>query len=299
MNISRCQSKDITICAVDCLYPSLAARALEISKSACGNAKSILFSDRKVVGDFDFVEVKKIASIEDYNNFILRELDRFIETDFALIVQWDGYVAHEKAWREDFFDYDYIGAVWPQFSDGMTVGNGGFSLRSKKLLRATATDPAFIDVRDVEDIVIGRTNRALLESKYNLRFAPETVARSFSYEQEKPAGETFGFHGLGNIWRHEPSEVILDIVKQIRPSYYENYQMHSLLMNCYLNRRYGLFAYLYAHTTDRIGSDLLAATLTTALKFVERDVKNMIFWGNLVCKLRRLFGFFTKNNQLV
>lgn len=289
MNVTRRLNTDITICAVDCLYPSLAARALERSKAACHDARSILFSDQKVDGDFDFVEIKKIGSIEDYSNFILRELDKYVETDFALVVQWDGYVVHEKAWRDDFFDYDYIGAVWPQFSDAMTVGNGGFSLRSKKLLHATATDPSFIDVLDVEDIVICRTNRALLESKYNLRFAPESVARSFSYEQEKPAGETFGFHGLGNIWRHEPSGVILDIVKQIRPSYYENYQMHSLLMHSYLNRRYRLFAYLYEHTTERIGSDLLAAILTIALKFDEREVKNMMRIGHLIYKTRKIY----------
>lgn len=289
MNVTRRLNTDITICAVDCLYPSLAARALERSKAACHDARSILFSDQKVDGDFDFVEIKKIGSIEDYSNFILRELDKYVETDFALVVQWDGYVVHEKAWRDDFFDYDYIGAVWPQFSDAMTVGNGGFSLRSKKLLHATAIDPSFIDVLDVEDIVICRTNRALLESKYNLRFAPESVARSFSYEQEKPAGETFGFHGLGNIWRHEPSGVILDIVKQIRPSYYENYQMHSLLMHSYLNRRYRLFAYLYEHTTERIGSDLLAAILTIALKFDEREVKNMMRIGHLIYKTRKIY----------
>lgn len=289
MNVTRRLNTDITICAVDCLYPSLAARALERSKAACHDARSILFSDQKVDGDFDFVEIKKIGSIEDYSNFILRELDKYVETDFALVVQWDGYVVHEKAWRDDFFDHDYIGAVWPQFSDAMTVGNGGFSLRSKKLLHATATDPSFIDVLDVEDIVICRTNRALLESKYNLRFAPESVARSFSYEQEKPAGETFGFHGLGNIWRHEPSGVILDIVKQIRPSYYENYQMHSLLMHSYLNRRYRLFAYLYEHTTERIGSDLLAAILTIALKFDEREVKNMMRIGHLIYKTRKIY----------
>ena len=39
-----------------------------------------------------------------------------------------------------FFDYDYIGAPWPN-NFVNRVGNGGFSLRSKKFLELTAKIP--------------------------------------------------------------------------------------------------------------------------------------------------------------
>ena len=45
------------------------------------------------------------------------------------------------AWRPEFLDYDYIGAVWPHVLDKYNVGNGGFSLRSKALLEACRALP--------------------------------------------------------------------------------------------------------------------------------------------------------------
>ena len=31
-------------------------------------------------------------------------------TDFVLTIQHDGFILNPDAWRDDFFDYDYIGA---------------------------------------------------------------------------------------------------------------------------------------------------------------------------------------------
>ena len=59
-------------------------------------------------------------------------------------------------------------------------------------------------------------------------------------------------------------------------------------MQCFLNRKFRLFAYLYAHAVDRIGADLLSAILTIALRFEERDVKNMKSLGNLIYKYHKV-----------
>ena len=39
-------------------------------------------------------------------------------------------------WDPKFLNYDYIGALWPHYKENQ-VGNGGFSLRSKKLLESS------------------------------------------------------------------------------------------------------------------------------------------------------------------
>ena len=55
-----------------------------------------------------------------------------------LLIQWDGYVVNPEAWDPAFLGCDYLGAKWYWHDDGMRVGNGGFSLRSRRLLDALA-----------------------------------------------------------------------------------------------------------------------------------------------------------------
>jgi hypothetical protein len=77
------------------------------------------------------------------------------------------------------------------------VGNGGFSLRSRRLLMATQ-HKEFIFHRQ-EDIAICVINKAMLEEKFDIRFATEEVAKKFSFEHYIPDGKNFGFHGIWNI----------------------------------------------------------------------------------------------------
>jgi hypothetical protein len=90
-------------------------------------------------------------------------------------------------------DYDYIGAPW-LYSDGKNVGNGGFSIRSKKLQDILAADD-FIFASDPEDQAIGRLYRDYLIKKYSIKFPSEDLADKFAYELRTPIYDTFGFHG--------------------------------------------------------------------------------------------------------
>jgi hypothetical protein len=80
----------------------------------------------------------------------------------------------------------------------MNVGNGGFSLRTRRLMEIVATDPA-ITAYHPEDLKICRHYRPYLEREYAIRFAPDDVARRFSIEGYKQSNRThtteFGFHG--------------------------------------------------------------------------------------------------------
>ena len=143
----------------------------------------------KVTGEID--------SREAYSLYVQTRLPEVIQTSFVLLVQWDGYVLNAAHWSSDFIKYDYIGACWPQFKAPVSVGNGGFSLRSKRLLEA-CRDPEF-QPGHPEDISICHINRSLLEQKYAIKFAPEALACRFSFERSQPAEETFGFHGVFNM----------------------------------------------------------------------------------------------------
>jgi hypothetical protein len=138
-----------------------------------------------------------IASAKDYSQWVCTELYKHVPTAYLLIFQWDGYVKNWKAWDDGWLAYDYIGATW-HHADGMNVGNGGFSLRTRRLMEVVATDAAITSYHP-EDAQICRTYRPYLEREHGIRFAPADVARRFSIEGHKQPNRThtteFGFHG--------------------------------------------------------------------------------------------------------
>lgn len=158
-----------------------------------------------------------------YSRFIFSQLHRFVKTSHCLLVQADGFVVNPAAWRSDFLDYDYIGAPWPKttairggadytihdLSNQARVGNGGFSLRSHRLLAACA-DVDYAPFGSLpEDFVICRVMREYWLER-GIRFAPLELAAGFACElpiDEVPLnlGQSFGFHG-----RHfEPEQLLM------------------------------------------------------------------------------------------
>lgn len=193
---------DVTLVAVTSVALRATIDALQASMLQAQFGTVLLLTDQPPPSDADpaihWKQIDPLRSRADYSRFMLRQLAAYIETDHALCVQWDGFVINGAAWDPRFLDYDYIGAVWPQFRDGHNVGNGGFSLRSRRLLEACRSLP--FDGSEAEDVVIGRMCRQDLEEQ-GLRFAPQEAARSFSYERCKPTGSEFGFHGAFNLVR--------------------------------------------------------------------------------------------------
>lgn len=142
-------------------------------------------------------KIVPLRSRKDYSYFLLTKIHEYISTSHMLCVQWDGYVLKAAEWQPEFLSYDYIGAPWPHFEDACKIGNGGFSLRSLRLMQACANLP--YDTEEAEDLWICRRARPRLEADYGMRFAPITLASSFSYERARPTGQEFGFHGVFNM----------------------------------------------------------------------------------------------------
>ena len=121
------------------------------------------------------------------------------------MVQWDGFVIDGKRWVDEFWHHDYIGAKWPhaggEGEGDFRVGNGGFSLRSKRLLDALTDPDITLNTDENEDEAICVRHREFLEKKYGIVFADERVADRFSAEVGRPVGPTFGFHGVFNFWQ--------------------------------------------------------------------------------------------------
>lgn len=209
--MSRLDLQDVTLCAVDTVNPALAARALDISLSQCDFGAAMLLAHVDVPTRAHVEKIAPLRSLAEYSHFMLKRLADRIATPWVLVVQWDGYVLDASRWSGRFYQYDYIGARWPGASSGSDVGNGGFSLRSAKLLKALASAQFTIDSDVGEDVLIGDTWRTALEADHGIRFAPADVADEFAYEYAVPRQPTFGFHGFFNMWRHVEDSVMLEI----------------------------------------------------------------------------------------
>lgn len=153
----------------------------------------------------------ELGSIDAWNKYIIYDLHLYITTPYVMLIHPDGYVVNPSLWKDEFLDYDFIGAPWPlphdDFSyrtpDGVLVRVGNsVSLRSKKLLEL----PTKFNLEwksyygnTNEDGFLCVHNREALE-QHGIRFAPLSVAVHFSKEhelEENQGIQTFAFHQVG------------------------------------------------------------------------------------------------------
>lgn len=209
----KLQLKDVTLIGADCVDID---RLIKAADKCCANidfgAVKLLSSLPSI--DKRVIPIRHLGIKSEYSSFILKELNEFIDTKYFLLIQHDGYILNHESWNDEWLKYDYIGAPWEWYTDGMNVGNGGFSLRSKKLAEITAEDSTIQAINEEgvtrhkeEDHCICRLYRKYLEDTYNIKFAPIEEARKFSIEGWRAPNRTwtneFGFHG-GNLTNIKP-----------------------------------------------------------------------------------------------
>ncbi len=196
---NRLSLPQVTLCAATSVNVKATLRALEVSLAQIDFAACKLFTDAAVEPVHPSISVVPIARLDSaaaYSHFLLSRMVDYVETPYCLVAQWDGHVVDAGRWRWEFLDYDYIGASWPQFDDGHDVGNGGFSLRSRRLMEA-CRHPQF-HTSHPEDLAIGRGNRRWLEGR-GFRFAPRELANLFAAERCGSLKTCFGYHGVWNM----------------------------------------------------------------------------------------------------
>lgn len=195
---------DITLVCVDTRTPALALRAIAACRAQARFGDMLLFAEpgwqpAEALPDGLRVLPLPIDSVADYSQFMLRGLLPHVHTSHLLVVQWDGYLLDAACWTPEFMAFDYIGAPLRGEPPARAVGNGGFSLRSRRLLEALQ-DPAMV-IEHPEDTCICHLNRMRLTQAHGLQFAPPELASRFAFERIAPEGPSFGFHGLFNLHR--------------------------------------------------------------------------------------------------
>lgn len=222
----------VTMVAVAATQFDKVIAALEESQESLNFFDTILISPEKPGGLPRTIEWKKSPMLplrgpghDAYSHFMIYDLWRYVESSHCLTIHADGYVLNPREWSNTFLDYDYIGAPWPVRDDvfvdpfGRTqrVGNGGFSLRSKKLLTVPQHYDVVFDVNQSD--FYRHMNAGLLHEDGNIcvhnrhvyeqagcRFAPVEIAARFSQEhfvKEARWITPFGFHRQKpRFWRN-------------------------------------------------------------------------------------------------
>lgn len=219
----------VTLCCVDTRTPALALQALARCTAGIRFAEVLLFTDRTLLpqppAGVRVVDLS-IASVADYSLFMLRGLAAHVATSHLLVVQWDGFVLDAAAWDPAFLEVDYIGAPWHDVAGPRAVGNGGFSLRSRRLLQALQ-DPALAPSHP-EDLCICHQHRDALEQRHGIRFAAPDLAARFAFERLPPAGPCFGFHGLFNFHRVLAPDALRDCLAGLPDALLRGLDGHDL-----------------------------------------------------------------------
>jgi hypothetical protein len=202
---------NVTLAAVTSVKLRQTIKALQYSMRGVTFGEVLLVTHNKpffLPKEITFKPIHKLDDINAFNHAMVYELAPYINTDFMLLVHYDGFVVNADQWQDRFLEYDYIGSPFPLPTDDFSyrdingsvvrVGNS-VSIRSKRLMEFPAktnipweADHGFFN----EDGFICCKNRHLFEAA-GMKFAPLEVAKYFGHENMIPevAGiKPFVFH---------------------------------------------------------------------------------------------------------
>lgn len=204
---------NVTLVAVSSVKIRPTIKALEYSMKGIKFGKVKFLTHKKpllIPKDIEYVQIEELKNIDAFNYFMIYELHKYIDTDYALLVHSDGFVVNPEKWQDKFLQYDYIGSPWPlpekndkvQYRDIYgnicRVGNS-VSIRSKRLLEL----PEKVNMEWEpfhgwynEDGFICCNNRHIFE-QYGCKIAPLEIAKYFGHESMIPEIEgivPFVFH---------------------------------------------------------------------------------------------------------
>lgn len=221
--------REVSLLCVETRRSALAVQALQRCLQQADFKESLLLGPRAddLPAPLRHVGIEDISSVAEYSRLMVKQLGDSFSGSHVLVVQWDGFLTDARQWDPRFLDYDYVGAPW---KDG-SVGNGGFSLRSRRLVDALQA----MDTPQThpEDHCICHRYRGELETRFGIRFAPLELARRFSWEAVDPGHATFGLHGFFNFHRAFGEGELIAYLDQCDDALLRSVPARRLLKNLY------------------------------------------------------------------
>lgn len=137
---------------------------------------------RKITRNIPLVTLKNIGKSnlgrDEYNLYVTSRTfyTTFESYDYMFMFQTDSMVCpHSPFDITRFLKYDYIGAPWAWFDNGVKGGNGGLSLRKVSAMLTSVDKYKFVPNGT-------HFNEDLFFSRLPLKFPPRHIAQQFSVE---------------------------------------------------------------------------------------------------------------------
>lgn len=184
----------ITLVCYEIFEHQLAWRIINDALIKIIPAEVIILSDQKPeVSGARWVEVESNTPRMAAHRALWYDIPNLTDTSHFLNLEWDAGLLHPEVWDDRYLQYDYVGAPWWNYPPPR-VGNGGFSLRSTRMMRYVSNN---LPLTTPEDTVLCRGYRPQLEAQ-GFVWAPDNPACYFSYESYLPDCKTFGYHHIYN-----------------------------------------------------------------------------------------------------
>lgn len=196
--------KDTTLVIIDCIDEKRSLKAITNSLLQCEFERVVFLTSLETTSPYK-IEIPQIKSIQEYSIFCIKELHKYINTKFMLIIQHDGWVVDVTKWNDEFYNYDYIGGNCRWMDKEEKGGVGGFSFRSLELMKKASEiipvehchpedasiSSTFKNKRSRRDRITGY--RKGLEG-LGFKFATANTQKLFSFNGRIYNNNTFGHH---------------------------------------------------------------------------------------------------------
>lgn len=190
---------NVTLLFVETRAHKITARVIADCISKCNFGEILIYTDKPglipVAANVRYIAVPDFPNKKEAGQFYYQFAMHEVRTDFALMLEWDGGIKDVEAWTPEFFNYDYIGAPWkvsPHEENRLDVGNGGFTLMSKRLgeflFKHANEYPSYTDWD------VCRKWRPVLEAHHGFKWPSRALATKFSWELTQQPEKVFGFH---------------------------------------------------------------------------------------------------------
>jgi hypothetical protein len=249
--------------------------ALRKNMEALPGSRGLLITNELIDTDIPQRLVYGKLDYLSFQDFLVYGLFQFVETDYVLISQSDGWILNPSNWRDEWFSYDFIGGYthaaffpaegnyythysWVGKEGGLVVQNGGLSLRSRRFLEA----PTKYGIMKVpmenkelrnEDIQLCCWMRPALE-KVGMKFAPKEESMLFSFEHLCPDLHT-GFDLTKILGHHSRFRRLLDhktnkMTIDMPPEWIKVFPMEDKVIELFDHYNYDI-DYIYKEPTEK------------------------------------------------